>query len=73
MHPFPSGEDGALLFIIYSFEYICLFIILPGYRFCRFFSAFYFTFVAYLVPLCRLYVPEVLLSGFDCTYVAVGV
>ena len=41
VHLFPGGEEGALFYYdIYYFEYICLFIILPGYRFCRFFLLF---------------------------------
>ena len=65
MHLFPGGGEGALfLYDIYSFEYICLFIILPGYRFCRFFFAFRCFLVVYLVPLCQLYMSEMLFSTF---------
>ncbi|EFI38301.1 hypothetical protein HMPREF9010_04702 [Bacteroides sp. 3_1_23] len=52
------------MYDIYSFEYICLFIILPGYRFCRFFFAFRCFLVVYLVPLCQLYMSEMLFSTF---------
>jgi hypothetical protein len=65
VHLFPGGGEGALfLYDIYSFEYICLFIILPGYRFCRFFFAFRCFLVVYLVPLCQLYMSEMLFSTF---------
>ena len=61
---FPVGEKVHFLYDIYSFEYICLFIILPGYRFCRFFFAFCRYLVVYLVPLCQLYMSEMLFSTF---------
>jgi len=58
------GRSALFLYDIYSFEYICLFIILPGYRFCRFFFAFRCFLVVYLVPLCQLYMSEMLFSTF---------
>ena len=36
----------------------------PGYRFCRFFFAFCRYLVVYLVPLCRLYMSEMLFGTF---------
>ena len=43
--------------------FVCL-LFSPGYRFCRFFLAFCRYLVVYLVPLCRLYMSEMLFGTF---------